>query len=72
MDVTLFLLGSATALCTAGFFGWVLELAGWEEKKMAQWADGCQWPIELIQYWPLKLTHPSVRLFYIPDFCFSR
>ena len=40
MDVTLFLLGSATALCTAGFFGWVLELAGWEEKKMAQWADG--------------------------------
>jgi putative transposase len=34
--------------------------------------EPCQWPIELIQYWPLKLTHPSVRLFYIPDFCFSR
>jgi hypothetical protein len=40
MDMTIFVLGSATALCTAGFVGWLLELAGWEDKKMSQWAEG--------------------------------
>ena len=40
MDMTIFVLGSATALCTAGFVGWLFELAGWEDKKMSQWAEG--------------------------------
>jgi len=40
MDMIIFVLGSATALCTAGFVGWLLELAGWEDKKMSQWAEG--------------------------------
>ena len=43
-----------------------------EEHELHTQIPDYQWPIELIQYWPLKLTHPSVRLFYIPGFCFSR
>ena len=40
MGMTFLLICSATALCTAGFVGWVYELAGWEDKKIAQWANG--------------------------------
>ena len=50
MDMTIFVLGSATALCTAGFVGWLFELAVWEDKKMSQWAEGKRehsWPEEV-------------------------
>ena len=31
---------AGTVLCTVGFVGWILEIAGWEQKKMALWEEG--------------------------------
>ena len=40
MDITLILLSVGTIVCSLGFMGWLLELVGWEEKKMKLWEEG--------------------------------
>ena len=39
MNTTLIFLSVGTILCALGFGGWVLELVGWEEKKMKEFLE---------------------------------
>ena len=60
MNAELIVYSVLTVLATIGLVGWVFELAGWEDKKLALWSEGKPKEKSLLHRFGFLLAVPMI------------